>query len=384
MTDRPVPSADALASLVLRPLDPVAASDAGDGALPLAGGPLFFSRLDLLARDGGKVDRLYRGPAGELSAWLTRKAPDLMHPIKKLLESMTTPRRDFAGLSLAGPRLMGIINVTPDSFSDGGDRFDAGRAIADGLEMRDAGADILDVGGESTRPGADSVPEDEELRRVVPVVRGLARAGALVSIDTRHARVMAAALEAGAIIVNDVTALTGNRASLSLVAEAQAPVVLMHMQGEPQSMQRQPSYDDAALDIYDFLRSRIDACEAAGLSRSAIAVDPGIGFGKTLEHNLQLLDRVGVLHGLGCAILIGASRKSFIGRLAPAEQAKDRLPGSLSAALAAVSRGVQLLRVHDVGETRQALAVWQAIIAQAVESPAEAAQMSSDCHGAGA
>lgn len=357
-------SRDARTSLALRPLDPCAGGALDGGALPLAGGPLFFRSLELLARQGGETESLYRGPMSGLSVFLEDAAPSLVGAARRLLAQATAPRADFAGLPLDRPRVMGIINVTPDSFSDGGDRFDSGRAIADGEAMRAAGADILDVGGESTRPGADPVSEEEELRRVIPVVRGLSDAGALISIDTRHARVMAAALDAGASIVNDVTALTGDRGSLSLVAQARVPVVLMHMQGDPHTMQQQPSYRDVALDIYDYLNARIDACEAAGLPRRYIAVDPGIGFGKTLSHNLELLDRVAILHGLGCPVLVGASRKSFIARLSPAEHAKQRLPGSLAAALAAVARGVQLLRVHDVAETLQAIAVWQAIAGQ--------------------
>jgi len=203
---------------------------------------------------------------------------------------------------------------------------------------------------------------EEELARVIPVIKELAGAGALVSIDSRHAEVMAAALDAGAGIVNDVTALTGSARSLALVAEAGVPVVLMHMRGEPRSMQAEPRYADVALDVYDHLDERLAACRAAGIPRERITVDPGIGFGKTVAHNLQLIDQLALFHGLGCAILLGASRKSFIGRLSRREAPKERLAGSLAALLAGVARGVQVLRVHDVAETRQALTVWQAIV----------------------
>ena len=274
---------------------------------------------------------------------------------------LAEPPRRFAGLDLARPHVMGVINVTPDSFSDGGDHLDSGRAVERGLAMGEAGASLLDVGGESTRPGSAPVPVDEELRRVVPVVKGLAAQGAKVSIDTRRARVMAAALDAGASVVNDVTALTGDPESLPMVAQAQVPVILMHMQGEPGTMQKAPNYEDAARDIYDWLAGRVAACEAAGLVRELIAVDPGIGFGKTLDHNLQILDHLGLFRGLGCPILLGVSRKSFIGRLAGEERPKHRGPGSLAAALAGVARGVQILRVHDVADTVQALEVWGAI-----------------------
>jgi dihydropteroate synthase len=259
------------------------------------------------------------------------------------------------------PCVMGIVNVTPDSFSDGGDRFDAERAIADGLAMWRAGADFVDVGGESTRPGAAPVAPEEELRRVRPVVAALAGEGVRVSIDSRHAEVMAGAVEAGAAVINDVTALTGDAVSLRVAADSGLPVVLMHMQGEPRSMQADPHYDDVALEVYDHLAERLAACEAAGIPRARIAVDPGIGFGKTLVHNLELLDRLTLFHGLGCPLLLGVSRKSFIGKLSRQEPPKDRLAGSLAAALAGVARGAQILRVHDVAETLQALAVWRAI-----------------------
>ena len=270
----------------------------------------------------------------------------------------------FTSLSLEAPRLMAIVNVTPDSFSDGGDRFDAQQAIDDALAMRDAGADILDVGGESTRPGAAPVPLEEERRRVLPVVKALAAQGALVSIDTRHPRVMADALDLGAKIINDVTALTGDPGSLPLVAESQASVVLMHMLGEPRSMQHDPRYEDVALDIYDFLEGRVSACLTAGIPRDRIAVDPGIGFGKNVSHNLQLLAQISLFHGLGCPILLGVSRKSFIGRLSQNEPPKERVAGSLAAALAGVAQGVQILRVHDVPETVQAVNVWRAICSE--------------------
>ena len=256
---------------------------------------------------------------------------------------------------------MGVVNVTPDSFSDGGDRFDAGRAVADGLAMVEAGAAILDVGGESTRPGSAPVDAQEEQRRVLPVVRGLAGVGALVSIDSRRAAVAAAALDAGARVINDVTAFEHDPAGLALAAERGAPVVLMHMQGEPGTMQADPRYDDAALDIYDYLERRVAVCEAAGIARADIAIDPGIGFGKTVTHNLEILNRMALYQGLGCAVVLGVSRKRFIGKLSRGEAPKRRQPGSLAAGLAGIARGVQILRVHDVAETIQALALWRAI-----------------------
>lgn len=346
--------------ITVRPLAIETLAATGSG-LPLAGGPLGFDVCEAVVRDDGREVARALVSVGEVSAWAARQGPELGAAAEILLQRLSAPRAPYAGLDLTQPRIMGVVNVTPDSFSDGGDRFDPGRAVAGGLAMREAGAAILDVGGESTRPGAEPISMDEELRRVVPVVRALAQGGALVSIDTRHARVMAGALEAGAGIVNDVTALTGDPDSLALVAQAAVPVVLMHMQGEPRTMQADPSYDDAPRDIYDVLEARVAACEAAGIPRARVAVDPGIGFGKTVEHNLQILDNLALYQGLGCAVLLGVSRKSFIGRLSRGEPPKARLPGSLAAALAGLDRGVQILRVHDVAETAQAVAVWRAI-----------------------
>jgi len=340
---------------------------AARGGRALAGGPRGFTACEAVYRpeDGPAVREIVA--VADVTDWAGRFGADAATRARGLLQCLSAPRPPFAGLTLDRPRIMGIINVTPDSFSDGGDRLDAGRAVADGLAMIEAGADLLDVGGESTRPGAAEIDEAEELRRVVPVVRGLAQAGARVSIDTRHARVMAEALDTGAQVVNDVTALTADPAALPLVARADVPVVLMHMRGEPRTMQRDPVYDDAPLDVFDHLEARVAACAEAGVPPARIAVDPGIGFGKTVAHNLQILDRLALYQGLGCAVLLGVSRKSFIARLSRDEPAKARLPGSLAAALAGLDRGVQVLRVHDVAETAQAAAVWQAINAQGVD-----------------
>lgn len=272
----------------------------------------------------------------------------------------------FAGLTLDRPRLMGVINATPDSFSDGGDAFAAADAIERGKELLAAGADILDVGGESTRPGAEPVALEEEIRRVVPVVQGLSNLGATVSIDTRHADVMTAAADAGAKIINDVSALTGDAQSLAAAAQLGLPVVLMHMQGEPGSMQDAPDYGDVVSEVRDYLKNRADACLDAGIPPTHIALDPGIGFGKTLDHNLALLGHLDSLVELGYPVLLGVSRKSFIARLDPAAEAGDvppkaRLAGSLAAALKGYAQGARLFRVHDVADTRQAFAVWAAI-----------------------
>ena len=267
----------------------------------------------------------------------------------------------FAGLSLDRPRIFGIINVTPDSFSDSGETFDIESAIRRGREMIDEGADVLDVGGESTRPGAEPVSTKEEISRTEPVVRALAEMGATVSIDSRRAEVMAAAIDAGAKIINDVTALTGDPDSIGLVSMSGQSVIMMHMQGEPRTMQNNPFYKNAAIDVFDYLKHRIQVCVDAGINHGSIAVDPGIGFGKTLDHNLDILNRLDLYSNIGSAVMLGASRKSFIGKLSNSPLPKRRIPGSLAAVLSAWASGVQLFRVHDVAETRQALDVWQAI-----------------------
>ena len=276
------------------------------------------------------------------------------------IEAVTARPAPFAGIAASRPLVMGILNITPDSFSDGGRHFDASAAIAAGHAMLEAGADILDVGGESTRPGAAPVPPEEEIARVIPVVRELAKA-APISIDTRHAATMQAALEAGAEIINDVTALRHDPAAVDFLARTQTPIILMHMPGtDPREMQTKADYADVVLEVARFLRDRVATLEALGIARARIAIDPGIGFGKTMAHNLALIEALPILAGIGCPILLGASRKRFIGTLSGVEAAEDRLAGSLAVALAGVARGAAILRVHDVAETIQALAVWQA------------------------
>jgi len=259
------------------------------------------------------------------------------------------------------PKLMGIVNVTPDSFSDGGLYLDPDAAVAHGRELAEAGAEVLDVGGESTRPGAEPVGEEEELRRVVPVIRGLAGSLARISVDTSKAAVAAAALDAGAEIVNDVTALRGDPEMASLCAERGATVVLMHMLGEPRTMQEDPRYEDVVADVKAFLAERLDAAVAAGVAEERVWLDPGIGFGKTAAHNLELLRRLGELRELGRPLVVGTSRKSFIGKL-DGSAADQRLGGTIASSILAAAEGADVLRVHDVAEMRQALAVAEAIL----------------------
>lgn len=314
------------------------------GALPLAGGLVWFDR----------VERIERG--GPSAVVPLSDVPDAT------LDLLSRPRLALAGLTLDRPRLMAILNVTPDSFSDGGLFAAPDAALAQARAMEAAGADLIDLGGESTRPGAAEVPAAEEIARTAPVIAAI-RAGSRipVSIDTRKAAVARAALAAGADMVNDVAALTFDPAMPALVAESGAPVVLMHHQGTPETMQDDPRYDDVLLDVYDWLAARVAAAEAAGIARDRIVVDPGIGFGKTLQHNVKLLRGLALYHGLGCALLVGASRKRFIGALTGAGAARDRMAGSVAVALHAAAQGAHILRVHDTIETRQALSLQKAL-----------------------
>lgn len=326
-------------------------------ARPLAGGPTAFSGCVVLLRAGSRVLRTYAQIA-DLVAWSVGEGDLIEQYVSEFLGRLTARRAPFCGLSLDRPIVMGVVNVTPDSFSDGGRYFGTAEAIAHGVSLLEAGADIIDVGGESTRPGATPVAPEEEIARVEPVIRSLAERGARVSVDTRHAAVMEAAAAAGVSIINDVTGFEGDPGSLRVASALGLSIVVMHMQGDPRSMQTAPSYRFAPLDIYDYLEERVSACLAAGIKLGNICVDPGIGFGKTVAHNVQVLSLIGVLHGIGTAVLLGASRKSFIAGLSDGATADKRLSGSVSAALVGAAQGVQILRVHDVSDTRQALATW--------------------------
>jgi dihydropteroate synthase len=255
---------------------------------------------------------------------------------------------------------MGIVNVTPDSFSDGGLYDATEEAIAHAAGLAAAGAAIIDIGGESTRPGSDAVDRAEELERVVPVIEGLLGLHAVISIDTRKSEVARAAAKAGAKIFNDVSAFTFDPKSLAAAAKTGLSVVLMHAQGEPKTMQDNPTYDDVVLEVFDYLEGRIEAAVAAGIDRARIAADPGLGFGKTLAHNLALLENLSLFHGLGVPLLVGASRKRFIAGVSQEGGPSAREPGSYAAAIASAAQGAQILRVHDVAGSRQALEVWRA------------------------
>jgi len=350
----------------LRPTGFVESPFGLDGKLArLAGGLLWFSSVELtIDADGGRtlslvpveeIERALDGIAGEAhdqarSAWANLVAP--RPPIQ--LGDRT--------IRLDQPQIAGILNVTPDSFSDGG-RFEGeGSAAEAGVAMAAAGAAIVDVGGESTRPGAQPVWEGDEIERVLPVVQRLVGSGTAVSLDTRKAAVMEAALALGPVMINDVSALTFDPRSAEAVAHAGCPIVLMHHQGPPETMQQSPHYDRPVLfEVYDWLEERIEAVVADGVDRARILVDPGIGFGKTVQHNLQLINGLALLHGLGCPIMCGASRKRFIGALSAEAPADQRLGGSVALAVKGADQGVQLLRVHDVPETVQALRVWRGL-----------------------
>ena len=354
-----------MAHLYVRPVGrlvprALALSTGREDALTIAGRPdLRFSALEIIERDGPWSGRQLLSArdvqrSGGASAILPQGLPEL-------LARIAAPRTDIARLALDRPRIMGIVNVTPDSFSDGGQHADTDGAIAHALRLDAEGADILDIGGESTRPGAAPISLETEIARVIPVIEGLAgRTRARLSVDTRNAEVMRRAAAAGVHMLNDVSALGHDPASVRVAAETGLPIVLMHAQGEPQTMQRDPRYDSVLFDVYDALAERIAACARVGIPVSRLIVDPGIGFGKTVAHNLILMSSLAMFHGLGAAIMLGASRKSFIGALTHTVDAAERLPGSLAAALMAIEDGAQIVRVHDVAATRQALTVWEA------------------------
>jgi dihydropteroate synthase len=316
-----------------------------EGAFTLAGGWCWFDRVEVLSRS-----------APPRIIW----AKELPEP--EFLR-LTAPRADFADLSMDRPRLMGILNVTPDSFSDGGRFMTHSAAVTKGKQIARV-AEIVDIGGESTRPGAVEVPVNEEIIRTVPVIESL-RAGGMrapISIDTRKALVASAALAAGATLVNDISGLQFDPAMGVMVARSGAALVLMHSQGLPASMQDDPRYGNVLLDVYDGLAQRLAQARALGINPRNIAIDPGIGFGKTQEHNLALMRGLSIFHGLGCPIVLGTSRKRFIGSIGEAEAPAARMPGSIAVALAGIAQGVQVTRVHDVVETRQALRLWSALV----------------------
>ena len=349
---------------LLRPTGFVDSPFGHDGKVArLAGGLNWFASVELIGFEGNKRVSSELVPVEGIE-------PRFDEAMTAQWSALTAPRPPLQlgerTVRLDQPQVMGIVNATPDSFSDGGQFVDSTAAAAAGADMAGQGAAVVDVGGESTRPGAKPVWEGDEIERIVPVIRQLAAGGAAVSVDTRKADVMTAALEAGARLVNDVSALTYDDRAAGAIAAAGVPVVLMHHQGAPESMQDNPRYDDVLIEVYLWLEERIAAAEAAGIAREKILIDPGFGFGKNVAHNLELMNGLALFHSLGRPIVVGASRKRTIGALSGEAPVDKRLGGSVAFALKAVEQGVQVLRVHDVFETVQALRVWRGLKDQAL------------------
>jgi dihydropteroate synthase len=349
---------------LLRPTAFVDSPFGHDGKVArLAGGVNWFAAVELIRIDGRQRVSTELVPVEGIES---RFDDDMGAQWAALTSDRAPLQLGERTIRLDQPQVMGIVNVTEDSFSDGGRFADAAAAAEAGADMAGQGAAIVDVGGESTRPGAKPVWEGDEIERIVPVIRQLAAGGAAVSVDTRKADVMTAALEAGARMINDVSALTFDGRSAGVIAASNVPVVLMHHQGAPETMQEDPRYDDVLVEVYSWLEERIEAAEVAGIKRERILVDPGFGFGKNVGHNLELMNGLALFHSLGCPIVVGASRKRSIGALSGEAPPDRRLGGSIALALKAAEQGVQILRVHDVFETVQALRIWRGLRDQAL------------------
>lgn len=362
------------ASIYLRPSGLSSGASAaraidGDRAVALGGGSLAFATCEVIIRPSGTAKGArFAASTNEICVWARDQGDPVLSRVRDLLRRLSAPRPPALtrpsgpGLDFDRPRVMAVLNVTPDSFSGDGLSGRPLEAIEKGRRMAREGADIIDVGGESTRPGAQPVTVGEELERVIPVIEGLRDCGKPVSIDTRNPTVMKAALAAGAAILNDVSALTHDPQSLSVAAASEAPVVLMHARGTPDTMNTDPCYGDVLCDVFDTLEIRVRAALEAGIPRHRLIVDPGIGFGKTAAHNLALVKGLAIFHGLGCPVMLGVSRKLFVaGARAPGET-REGASGSLAAALWGLARGANILRVHDVAETVRAITVWMSIM----------------------
>jgi len=349
---------------LLRPTAFVDSPFGHDGKVArLAGGMNWFAAVELLQIDGNKRVATELVPVEGIES---RFDDDMAAQWRALSAPRPPLQLGERTIRLDQPQVMGIVNATPDSFSDGGQFADSAAAASAGADMAAQGAAIIDVGGESTRPGAKPVWEGDEIERVAPIIRQLASGGTAVSADTRKADVMTAALEAGARMINDVSALTYDDRAAGVIAAAGVPVVLMHHQGAPEVMQDDPRYDDVLVEVYLWLEQRIAAAETAGVSRDKILIDPGFGFGKSVAHNLELMNGLALFHSLGCPLVVGASRKRTIGALSGEAPAGKRLGGSIAFALKAAEQGAQIVRVHDVPETVQALRIWRGLRDQAL------------------
>lgn len=355
------------ASLYFRPTAFVDAPFELDGRiLKLAGGSLWFSAFDVTIADGGERLTPTLVTVEAMDGFLATLSDAQSDHARSVIARIVAPRGSLAlgerVLRLDEPRIVGILNITPDSFSDGGQYYDDPQGAADaGFAMSAAGAALIDVGGESTRPGAADVREGDEVERVVPVVERLAASGIAISLDTRKASVMDAGFAAGAHIINDVSALRFDDRALDLVAKAGCPVIVMHHAGKSHELHATPNYRDPLVEVYDWLEARIDVLMAKGILRERIIVDPGIGFGKALQHNLALINGLSLFHGLGCPLMLGASRKRLIGALSQEAPVDERLGGSVALVTMAAAQGVQFIRVHDVQESVQALHIWRGL-----------------------
>lgn len=355
------------ARIYLRPTGFIDAPFGYDGqTLRLAGGLIWFSMVEVIAADQGGRFSTALVPVERIEDFVDGLPEPQRGYAQGVLARLTAPRAPLTlgerVIRLDQPQVMAILNVTPDSFSDGGGlEGDPVQATERAVALAEAGAAIVDIGGESTRPGAKTVWEGDEIARVVPVIERLRASGVALSLDTRKGAVMAAGLAAGAHLINDVAALTYDPDALRVVAQSDCPVVLMHHQGAPETMQDAPRYRDALLDVYDWLESRVAEVAAAGVARERLLIDPGVGFGKALRHNLSILNGLSMFHGLGLPIVLGASRKRTIGALSGEAPVEQRLGGSIALAIKGATQGVQILRVHDVFETVQALRVWRGL-----------------------
>ena len=361
-----------MTKIYLRPTGFVESPQRHEGeSLRLAGTMLWFSQIEFITRDKTSTQRQVVS-VREWDAFTAALSHAARERCALLLERITAPRAALQlgtrTISLQQPQVMAIINATPDSFSDGGKNLDPDIAAKVAFSMTTAGAAIIDIGGESTRPGAALIGESDELNRVAPLIRRLAEAGAAISIDTRKASVMEGALQAGASMINDISALLYDDRAIEVARKSNVPVVLMHAPSQGSDPHKDGVYDDVVYDVFDWLEQRVSAVEAVGLWRAAILVDPGVGFGKTLADNLAIINNLAIYHGLGCALLFGASRKRLIAALANDAGVTDRLGGSIFLAMKAVEQGAHIVRVHDAAETVQAVQVWRGLRDAALQS----------------
>ena len=362
-----------MTKIYLRPTGFVESPQRYEGeSLRLAGTMLWFSQIEYITRDIISTQRQVL-PVGQWDAFVAALPQSVRERCALLLDRITSPRAALQlgtrMIRLDQPHVMAVINATPDSFSDGGKNVDPEIAAEAAIAMLSAGASIIDIGGESTRPGAPLVWEGDELNRVAPLIRRLAETGAAISIDTRKALVMGGALQAGAMMINDISALLYDDRAVEVARKSKVPVVLMHAPSQSSNPHKDGNYDDVVYDVFDWLEQRVSEVEAAGLARETILVDPGIGFGKTLSDNLAIINNLAIFHGLGCALLFGASRKRLIGALSNEVGATDRLGGSIFLAMKAVEQGAHIVRVHDAAETVQAMHVWRGLRDAALTAP---------------